>query len=196
MADEPKKVEPTREQLLVAKLLDRKDATGAEVRKMARELFPDAAIPNEDPEFVVAPVKTDVASVKEALAKLAERLDAKDKADADLKVEVDLSSKIAAAAREYGLTDTGREKMIKRMQETGNASDPQAAAAWVVSQLPKPEPASSPSWLPENSNLFGSQKKDEAFEALHKDPRKYMDDQLRDFVRDPQKYTEETFGSA
>jgi hypothetical protein len=196
VADEPKKGEPTREQILVAKLLGDKTPTGAEVRKIARELFPDAPVPAEDAETVVAPVKTEVADVKAILTKLAERLDAKDKADADLKAENDMSVKIAAARQKYGLMDSGVEKMITRMKETGNYSDAEAAAAWVVSQLPKPEPVSTPSWLPQESNLFGSQKKDEAFEALHKDPRKYMDDQLRDFVRDPDKYVRETFGTA
>jgi hypothetical protein len=85
---------------------------------------------------------------------------------------------------------------MDRMKETGNVTDADAAAAWVISQTPKPAPTNAPSWLPTDINLFGTKEKDERFEALHTDPRKYMDDQIREFVRDPDKYVEETFGTA
>lgn len=196
MSETGTKKEPSREEAFIARLLGDKTAIGPEVRKIAREMFPDAPVPNEDPESVVAPIKTELGDMKTQLKTALDKIAAREKADEDLKLENDLSIKISNARRNFGLTDTGTDKMIARMKETGNYSDAEAAAAWVVSQTPKPAPTSTPSWMPEAANLFGSVNKDEQFESLHKDPRKYMDDQLREFARDPDKYVADTFGTA
>jgi hypothetical protein len=197
MADAPT---PSRDQQFVAKLLAMKGPIGSEARKVAREMFPDAAIPAEDPndvvEQAVAPVKTEVDALKTQLASALDRLTAKEKADTDLRAENDLRVNIERAASGFGLTESGRTKMMERMQATGNTTDAEAAAAWVVSQMPKPEPTSTPTWLPTDANLFGTKEKDTQFEALHTNPQKYMDDQLRAFAADPEKYTRETFGNA
>lgn len=194
MADTP---QPDRDKAFVAKLFGDKSELGRNARKLAKEMFPDIAIPEDNVEPAVeaatAPLKAEVDTVKTQLADALNRLAAREKADADLQAENTMAQKLAAARSAYGLTQSGYDKMVARMQETGNAFDADAAAAWVVSQMPKPEPTNTPSWMPEPSNLFGSQKKDEQFEALHKDPRKYLDDQLREFVRDPEKYTADTF---
>lgn len=188
--------EPTREERFIARLLGEKSATGTEVRKIAREMFPDARVPAEDPELVVAPLEQRLASTETQLKSAMEKIAAREKADDDLKVENELSVKLSTARRGFGLTDAGYEKMVTRMKETGNYADADAAAAWVVSQTPKPAPSSTPSWLPEPANMFGAVDKDAQFEALHRDPRKYMDDQLREFARDPDKYVADTFGTA
>jgi hypothetical protein len=185
--------EKTRLELLADKLWADKGPAGQEYRKTAKELFPDINTPEDQFAVAAAPLKAELDETRAQLGKAMERITAREKADADATAENALSVKLRQAQKEFGLTDAGFEKMTARMKETGNYSDAQAAAAWVVSQTPKPAPSSSPSWLPEPSNMFGSQKKDEAFEALHKDPRKYMDDQLREFARDPEKYTAETF---
>lgn len=195
MADAPKNDAQTRAQALVDKLWNRKDETGATVRKAAKELFPDITIPDEQAEIAAAPMKAELEDMKGQLKTAMDRLAAKEKADDEMRVENDLSVKITSAAREFGLTDSGKTKMIERMKETGNFSDAQAAAAYVVSQMPKPAPSSSPSWLPEASNLFGVHERDEKFESLHRNPQKYMDDELRLFSRDPDAYVKETFGS-
>jgi hypothetical protein len=194
---EPGKTDPAaRAQALVDKLWGDKTEKGAFVRKAAKEMFPDITIPDEQAEIAAAPLKAEMEDMRGQLKTAMDRLAAKEKADDDLRVENDLALKINSAAREFGLTDSGKSKMMERMKETGNYSDAQAAAAYVVSQMPKPAPSSSPSWLPEAANLFGTQQRDEQFEALHKDPRKYMDDQLREFARDPDKYVSDTFGTA
>lgn len=188
--------EPTREEKFIARLLGEKSATGTEVRKIAREMFPDARVPAEDPELVVKPLEDRLASTETQLKAAIEKIAAREKADDDLKVENELSIKLSKARNNFGLTDAGYDKMVNRMKETGNYADADAAAAWVVSQTPKPTPSNTPSWMPEPANLFGALDKDAQFEALHKDPRKYMDDQLREFVRDPDKYVSDTFGTA
>lgn len=196
MADQqiPREIE------FVKELLLRDDEVGAAARKMAREKYPDANIPEPNPnkavEREIAPVKAELDGVKTQLKEALDRLAAKEKADNDLRAENEMGIKLADARKRFGLTDAGYEKMVKRMQETGNVTDADAAAAWVVSQTPKPEPTTTPTWLPESSNLFGTQKRDEQWTALHQDPRRYLDDQLREFVSDPEKYTNETFGNA
>ena len=184
----------SRLELLSDNLWADKSDLGRLVRARAKELFPDIVTPDEQAETAVAPLKGEVEDLKKQLTGALDRLAAREKAEADLKAEVDLGVKLTEARKAFGLTDAGYDTMIKRMQETGNVTDAMAAAAWVVSQMPKPEPSSSPSWMPEAMNLFGSNKREEQWEALHKDPRKYLDDQLREFVKDPDRYVAETFG--
>lgn len=204
MAEKPAAAtaQQTRDQEFVARLLKLEDVTGINARKLAREMFPDAIIP-EPPaaaavavDEIVRPVKTELDTLRTDLAKALERIAAKEQADKDLASENDMRVKIEKASQTFGLTDSGKTKMIERMQTTGNTADADAAAAWVVSQMPKPEPTNAPSWLPENSNLFGTQQKDEKWESLHLDPRKYLDNELREFAKNPDKYTNETFGNA
>jgi hypothetical protein len=204
MADDPTKSpqstaappEVNRLQALFDELWNDKSELGRTVRKRAKEKFPDIRNPDEDAEAALGPVKAEVDAVKTQLKEALDKIAARDKADADLKVENDLMSKMQAAKVKFNLTDSGYDKMMTRMRETGNVTDADAAAAWVVSQMPKPEPTNTPTWLPQESNLFGTTHKDEQWEALHKDPRKYFDDQLRDFVRDPDKYVRDTLGTA
>jgi hypothetical protein len=200
VSDEPKKTAEAPGQNRMQALLDRlwadKTALGGGVRKAAKDMFPDISLPEDAAEVVVAPLKAELDDTKKQLQGALERLAAREKAEADLKTEQELGLALANARAKYNLTDAGYQKMLDRMNETKNVTDPEAAAAWVMSQLPKPEPVSTPSWLPEPSNLFGAQKREEQWEALHKNPRQYLDDQLREFVRDPDKYTAETLGTA
>lgn len=183
-----------RAKALADKLWFDKTPAGAAYRKMAKETFPDITIPEDTAELAVAPLRVELGETRTQLADALKRISAREKADSDMQAEVAMSQKIDAASREFGLTDSGREKMITRMKETGNFTDAQAAAAYVVSQMPKVTPTNTPTWMPQESNLFGSSKKEERWEALHTDPRKYMDDEIRAFVADPQGYTDETNG--
>lgn len=196
MADEAKPPQVTRAQALIDKLWNDKSATGVSVRKAAKEMFPDINIPEDQTELAVAPVRQEVDEMKTQLKSALDKLAAREKADDDMRVENDLAVKINSAVTEFGLTDSGKTKMMERMRSTGNVSDAQAAAAWVVSQLPKPEPANSPSWMPEAANFYGTQAKDDKFESLHRNPIKFFDDELKEFYRDKDKYVAETFGSA
>lgn len=185
----------TRAQQLVDKLWNDKSPTGVAVRKQAKELFPDINIPDEQAELATAPIKAEVDDLKVQLSKAMDRITARDKADDEMRAETEMSVKLQSARKNFGLTDAGYDKMVERMKATGNFSDAEAAAAYVVSQMPKVAPSSSPSWLPEAANLFGAQERDEKFEKLHQNPQKYMDDELRQFARDPDAYVRETFGT-
>lgn len=188
--------EKTRAEVLLDKLWNEQSPAGQAVRQAAKTMYPEITTPDDTAAIAVAPLKAEVEDLKGQLGKALDRISAREQADADTQTENALAVKITNAARQFSLTDAGRDKMIARMKETGNFSDADAAAAWVHTQTPKPAPTNTPTWLPEAANLFGSQKQEEQFEALHKDPRKYMDDQLRLFSRDPDAYVAETFGTA
>lgn len=191
---QPVNTAATRAQLLVDKLWARKDQQGADFRKAAKELFPDINTPDEAIEIAAAPLKEKVDGLEGKLKDALDRISAREKADDDLKAENDLGMKISNAARQFGLTDQGRDKMMARMKETGNVADPEAAAAWVVSQMPKPQASNTPSWLPQKADLFGVAERDEKWASLHRDPLKYFDDELKECFRDPEKYVADTFG--
>ena len=69
----------------------------------------------------------------------------------------------------------------------------EAAAAWVASKTP-PKQTAGPTWAPQSLNLFGSKNYDENLASLHRDPQGFMDQQLTEFVSDPDKYVADTFG--
>jgi hypothetical protein len=196
MTDEtkPAALAEDRNRDFVNKVMALRDPWAANARKLAREMYPDAPVPSEDAETLVKPLEDRLASTEAQLKSAMEKIAAREKADDDLRVENELSMKLSKARREFNLTDSGYDKMVARMKDTGNYADADAAAAWVMSQTPKPEPTSSPTWLPEPANFFGSRDKDEQWESLHKDPLKFFDDQLREFSKNPDKYVAETFG--
>lgn len=197
MADEPKlTTQHERALALLNKFWGDKSELGAKVRREAKQMFPDVSIPEDTTDAAVAPIKAEVDDVKAQLKSALDRLAAKEKADSDLQAENDMSVKIAAAVKEFGLTESGRDKMIERMKAQGNFSDAAAAAAYVVSQMPKPQVSNTPSWLPQAANTYGFGEKDEQWAELHRNPEKYFDNQLREFAKDPDKYVAETFGTA
>lgn len=163
------------------------------VRAHVKQQFPNVQLPTDEIEPLVAPLRAENEALKERFAKLEAAEAERAKADADRNALNAMAGQLETAVKEYNLTDDGRAKMIERMSQTGNYSDPAAAAAWVASKVPPPPPP-VPGWAPQNMNLFGSAEKDDQFASLHKNPEKYMDDQLMAFVRDPEGYTRETLG--
>jgi len=174
---------------LLADLWSDPSDLGRGVRAAAKKKFDDIPEP-------VGDVRAEMADMKKTIDDLNKRIADRDKANDDLRLEADLAGRIHAAVQEFGLTDSGRAKMLDRMKETGNVHDAAAAAAWVVSQLPKPQTSDLPSWMPQKANTYGFAEKEDKWESLHRDPVKYLDNELRDFVRDPDGYTRDTFGTA
>lgn len=189
-------VQSQRARALVDKLWGDKTEGGAYARKTAKEMFPDVVIPEDQTDIAVAPLKAEIATMGTKLTEALDKLAKRDQADADMQMENALAVKVGAARKTFNLTDAGFTKMLDRMKETGNVSDPEAAAAWVHTQTPAPKASDTPSWLPQSANFYGSQEKDDAFEKLHTNPQKYMDDQLKLFVQNPDQYVAETFGNA
>jgi hypothetical protein len=168
---------------------------GMMLQEKAKAAFPDIRTTSE----AYAPIRADMDRQLAAQQKVIDDLKAEREADKkEREAEVaerqkkTFEQQIAAAREAYSLTDEGFDKMVARMKETGNYTDPESAAAWVASKTP-PKPVSGPTFGPQDLNLFGSSQHDEKLAALHKNPERYMDMELTEFVRDPDKYVRETF---
>ena len=165
---------------------------GPKIREAAKKQFGDIKTLEDDP--VVGSIKSENENLKKALDEVRARLNKRDEEDEQAKTFRQMEEAVSAAQRKFGLTDEGRAKMLDRMKETKNFGDPEAAAAWVSHSSPPETP--KPTWSPTKLNLFGSAEVDESYRTLHTNPDKYLDDQLTEFVRDPDKYVAETFGRA
>ena len=190
--------EATQNQIRAAALIEQmwKDPEmGAKIRARAKELYPDVTTPEDTIAPVMGELKHENAGLRKSLDELiAWKSETVAKAE-EARTFQTMESKVNAAVNKFSLTDEGRAKMLDRMKETGNYTDPDAAAALVAHNTP-PAPSSGPSWSPRSLNLFGSKERDEKFAALHRDPVGFMDSELTEFVRNPDKYVSETFGNA
>jgi len=166
---------------------------GPALQKKIKEIYPDAKTNDDVFGPVVAPLKAENEKLTKRLEKFEEERAAEKKAAEESSMKRTLEESLASARKAYNLTDEGFDKMVARMKETGNYVDAESAAAWVASKTP-PAPVAGPSWKPQAMNLFGSKKYDEAMADLHRDPAEYMDNQLAEFVRDPDAYVAETNG--
>ena len=188
--------EATQAQLRAQELLEQlwgDSEIGEKVRRAAQAKFPDAKILDDVVDPFVAPLKAENAALKERLDKMeASRAAEKDESEKRA-AQINLESALAKARQDYNLTDEGFDKMVSRMKETGNYADADAAAAWVASKTPPAAPK-GPTWRNQDLNLFGSKDKDEALVKLHRDPVGYQDDQIEEFLRNPDQFMRETLG--
>lgn len=155
---------------------------GSEVRKKAKELFPDIKVPEEDPVAIAANER--IAALEKKLQDRDEADAKRQKDDAEKASQRSLEDALEAARKKYSLTDEGFNKMVERMKEKQNYTDAESAAAWVASEMPKPSPSAGPSWAPQNLNLFGSKTADENFKLLHKDPESFFDQTVAEILNE------------
>lgn len=164
---------------------------GPKIREVAKKQFSDITTLDDDP--VVAQLKAQVEAQTKMVSDLLESQKKRDEAADQAKSIADLQAEVDAAAKQFGLTDEGRAKMLDRMKER-KSLDPMAAAALIAHQTPPETPR--PTWAPRKLNLFGSAERDESWKKLHTDPDGYLDEELHKFSQDPDKYVAETFGNA
>lgn len=175
---------------LVAALL--KDSkVGSIARAKAKELFPDAGFEFQEDRIdaQLAPIRDEIAAARAELEaeRAAIKKERDERANADL--QATHQNKFESAISQYSLTADGAQKVLDRMKETGNATDYEAAAAWVAGQMPKAVATNSAYLGPQNLNLFGSSQADEKYALLHKDPGgAFLDSEFREFVADPDAY--------
>ena len=165
---------------------------GPKFQAKAKSLFPDAKTNEDVVGPMLAPYKNELEMTRKELKEFRDTVEAERKERADAQQKQSLQDALEGARRAYNLTEEGFDKMVARMKETGNYSDAEAAAAYVASKTP-PAPVAGPSWAPQDLNLFGSKRGDEAFKQLHLDPQGYMDAQLDEFVKDRDGYVRDTF---
>ena len=171
---------------------------GEKVRKAAKAKFPDASIVDDVVEPFVAPLKAENEALKKRLdAMEASRADER-KAWDEHNVKTTIEQAVEKARRDYNLTDEGLDKAVARVKEMGAQGDigvaVDAAAAWVASKTPAPA-APGPTWRGQDLDLFGSKNKDDALVKLHRDPVGFQDDQIEEFLRNPDQFTRETLGA-
>lgn len=161
---------------------------GPDVRKLAKEAYPDVEFPEDRFDAQLAPVRELLETTQKELREEREARAAEAAKAAERAQENDMRAKLDAAVQKYSLTADGAQKMVDRMKESGNVSDFEAAAAWVAGQQPRAaEPG--PYLGPQNINLFGTAEKDERFAMLHQDPMgKFLDAEFREFSADPDAY--------
>jgi hypothetical protein len=96
-----------------------------------------------------------------------------------------LENAISSARSKYALNDDGFEKMVHRMKDTGNVSDAEAAAAWVVQNQPPPAKP-GPTWGAADLNLFGSsqESQDAKVRMLHTNPEKFFDNEVAEILQE------------
>jgi hypothetical protein len=166
--------------------------TRSAVRAKTKELFPDSTFAEDHMDPVLAPLQDQMSKLQADNEALLKRITDDEAARSEERQRTTLETQLFAARDKFYLTADGFDKMVDRMKETGNYSDPEAAAAWVAQTTPKPK-APGPSWAPSKINFLGDAGK-EALEFLHNDPEGYQDAQLAEFAEDPDKYVRETFG--
>jgi hypothetical protein len=190
-AAEPKIPESlVRADVLLGKLL-RDGTMGSAVRKLAKETFPEAGFefPEDRFDAQLQPLRDDLKATRDALEAEREQLATERKTREEATQLQSMQQKLDSAVAKYSLTADGAQKMVDRMQETGNSSDFEAAAAWVAGNLPKAVQTSGAYLGPQALNLFGSKEADENFKLLHKDPMgAFIDNEMREFVSDPDAY--------
>ena len=173
--------------LLNAMLGHPKHAAAAEA--IIQELNPNAKFPGRAVrEAAYAPVNAALEEERAARLKLEERLNAREKADqeaADKRAEADIEARIEGVKRQHGFSDEAMEKVIGRMREKNNP-DIEAAAAYVAGTMPRATPAIGNDGLPRNVDNYGFGTGDEAWKGLHANPDRWLADEIRKTVADPE----------
>lgn len=172
-------------------LMDRllKDSKlGPDVRKIAKEAFPDVEFAEDRFDAQLAPMREALEATQKELKEEREQREADRKAAADAAQEQSMRTNMDSAFGKYHLTADGAQKAVDRMKETGNFTDFEAAAAWVAGQQPRAAEA-GPYLGPQALNLYGTAEQDERFSLLHRDPMgKFLDAEFREFAADPDAY--------
>lgn len=157
---------------------------GPGIRAEAKKLFPDIVIPEDTISPAIQPLEQRSKELEDKLAALQKKLDEKEKADAEAAANKSFETALEEARKKYSLTDEGFTKMVERMKATKNYTDAEAAAAWVSGQEPAPKPASGPSWVPQDLNLFGSKTPSDDFALLHKDTNAFFDQTVAQILQE------------
>lgn len=173
MAGEPEKVELTKDaydrlmaiKSLMDKAWDDKD-TGASFRATLKKVDPSLKIPDDLAASAIEPVKGELAESRKETKELRERLDKFLTDTKDEKDTASLRADLDRAKKDFGLDDDGMKLVMQRMKDKSNP-DVEAAAAFVARSIPKPKPLANEGLGGGIDTLFGTTKKEDAFEALH-----------------------------
>jgi len=168
---------------------------GQKIQATAKAKWNDIKTTEDILNPIVQPHVAKMQQLEKKYEELLKEREEEKRATDDEKARRKLEEQLDDARRKYNLTEEGFNQMVERMKSTGNYSDAEAAAAYVASKAP-PAKVAGPTWGPQDLDLFGSKSHNDDLVQLHRDPMGYMDSQLTEFVRDPDKYVRDTLGNA
>lgn len=172
------------------------------IRDHIKKHFPDRHLIDDDVEAATGPIRKELEKLQkqneELLANFKKRDENEDKSRKEQQ-DADYATRLHSARRQFNLTDEGFDQMVARMKETGNYTDPMAAAAYIVSQAP---PALPPGSLyGTNISTFaghGEPAADQDYKLLHSGldgPARYLEKHIRDaFGPNGKAYVEREMG--
>jgi hypothetical protein len=161
---------------------------GLAVKRAYKAIYPSASIPEVDsPALVVAPVVEKVSQVEAAVTSLAERLDAMQLDSTNARENARLGSSIDRAVQKYRLTDEGRATLIEQMKERQNP-DAESVAAWMVSEIARPAPATTSAFAPQSFTAAGLEDiaAEESLKELDRNPTRWFDKTVSEMLNDPE----------
>lgn len=164
--------------------------TAEEAERLVATINPDAKFPaRERREAITKPVLDRIeaeAAARKALEDKFAAMEAEKAEAIQRRQEQELLDRLNAVKAKRGFSDEMMEKVISRMREQNNP-DVDAAAAFVSESIPKPAPTSPyADILPTTVDPYGTTSGDEKWAALHKDPNRWLTDELRSIATDPQ----------
>lgn len=167
---------------LFNELLD-SQKTGLSVKKMIKEMHPEAKIRDLDLiESVTAPYDARLAEQQARMDALQKVIDDDRQARENDKAETHMRGSLDRIRKEYGFTDDGMTKVIELAKERNLAHDLEAAAALVKQAMPKAAPTSArSSLLPQRLDIYGMQTPGDVMDAkwkqLHTQPWAFLEDE-------------------
>lgn len=151
---------------------------GLAVKRKIKALVPDANFPELNViDVTTAPIKAALDEQSALNKKLTDRLDKWESDNLNAKEESALQAQLDSIKKQYSFTTDGMQKVVDRMKAKNNP-DAESAAAWVAAQERKAQPVAHSGLMPAALNLYGSNTADESWEALNRDPQKWMDNEL------------------
>ena len=158
--------------------------TGMGLKRAIKDKFPQAKVRDlEIIDQVTKPYDDKIAAVEAKNTALENALNELRQSREVDNAEVKLAKELASVRSKFGLTDDSMAKVVQTMKDRGLAHDPEAAAALIVSQMPKAAPTSARSSLvAPRLDIYGMQSPtesmDEKWKKLHQSPWDFQQDEI------------------
>ena len=176
---------------IVNRLWNDRSGVGDKIKAAAKELFPDVTIPPDPTDEAIAPLKAELDALKTTLAERDAKEAEAQQAALEKATETEFMAKLNAAKSEFRLSDAGVEAVVARMKETGNYTDPQAAAAYVLKDERPVDTAGSAMLGPQAVDFMGKMAAEDQdrLKLLYQDPDgAFIDYEIAKMAADPQGY--------
>lgn len=158
--------------------------TGMNLKRAIKEKFPQAQVRDlEIIDQVTKPYDDKIAAVEAKNTALENALNELRQSREVDNAEVKLAKELSSVRSKFNLTDDSMAKVVEAMKDRGLAHDPEAAAALIVSQMPKAAPTSARSSLvAPRLDIYGMQSPveamDEKWKRLHQNPWSFQQDEI------------------